>query len=145
MAERIVPAYVGWDAFNAAERKMYQRGKTHAACVVIDEQGVAIDIGGGTSAHTRESLGARVVGDVDASVGFSAAVIGAVPLTRVDVVVPGAAQLARGHPLVTGPDRAALPFGQATPDPVGDVVPHRVVQALGFDGAAGAHPFGPVR
>jgi hypothetical protein len=58
MAERIVPAYVGWDAFNAAERKMYQRGKTHAACVVIDEQGVAIDIGGGTSAHTRESLGA---------------------------------------------------------------------------------------
>lgn len=69
MAERIVPAYVGWDAFNAAERKMHQRGKTHAACVVIDEQGVAIDIGGGTSAHTRVVGCARTVVPVPSGCG----------------------------------------------------------------------------
>jgi hypothetical protein len=91
----IAPAYVGWDAFHAVERKLYQRGKTHACCVVIDETGVAIDIGGGTSHHTRESMG-------DLAPSFQFPPIGAV-LNGHRVV----RWIHRGDPEISSPNPAA--------------------------------------
>lgn len=57
MATIEAPAYVGWDQFHRAERRLYQKGKTHRRSVIIDETGVAVDIEGATEHYTREALG----------------------------------------------------------------------------------------
>lgn len=48
--ERVTaPVYIGWDQFHAAERRLHQRGKTHARCVVLDGMNVVVDRGGHTT------------------------------------------------------------------------------------------------